>query len=124
MILSNVDRDNFRASNDRLEVRFDGVFTAQDIGSYKPDPRNFSYLRDRVLDLGYDTDDVLHVAQSLYHDHEPAVKAGFATAWIDRRHDRKGWGATLAPRVSAAPAFRFKSMAELVRRHQRESTRS
>jgi 2-haloalkanoic acid dehalogenase type II len=121
IVLSNVDRESFRASNERLEVRFDAVFTAQDVGTYKPDPRNFSYLRDRAHALGYDTRDVLHVAQSLYHDHEPAVKVGFATAWIDRRYDTKGWGATLAPFGPTAPAFRFNSMAELVRRHQRES---
>jgi len=120
IILSNVDRESFRASNERLEVRFDGVFTAQDIGSYKPDPRNFNYLLDRVHELGYDSADVLHVAQSLYHDHEPAVRAGLTTAWIDRRHDAKGWGATLAPTRSAVPAFRFNSLADLVRRHQRE----
>jgi hypothetical protein len=37
------------------------------------------------------------VAQSLFHDHVPAKKAGLPTAWINRRHDRPGWGATPAP---------------------------
>jgi 2-haloacid dehalogenase len=124
VILSNVDRESFRASNERLEVRFDSVLTAEDIGSYKPDPRNFACLRDQVHALGFETDDVLHVAQSLYHDHEPAVKAGFATVWIDRRHDRSRWGATLAPSERTVARFRFKSLAELVRRHRRESAGS
>ena len=124
IILSNVDRESFRASNERLEVRFDGVLTAEDIGSYKPDPRNFVYLLDQVHALGYETGDVLHVAQSLYHDHEPVRRAGLATAWIDRRHGKSGWGATLAPPESAAATFRFTGLAELVRYHQRESNRS
>ena len=44
IILSNVDRQSFAASNRRLGVEFDHIFTAQDIGSYKPDLRNFEYL--------------------------------------------------------------------------------
>ena len=38
IILSNVDRDSFAASNRRLGVTFTSVLTAQDIGSYKPSP--------------------------------------------------------------------------------------
>lgn len=113
VVLSNVDNRSFRRSEARLGVEFDAVFTAEDIGSYKPDPRNFEYMLRRLEKNGFGPDRVLHVAQSLYHDHVPAQRLGLATAWIDRRHGRKGWGATRPPAETARPDFRFESMAEL-----------
>ena len=121
VVLSNVDRTSFRASNERLQVRFDAIYTAQDIGSYKPDPRNFAYLLQRLRsDFGIEKAEVLHVAQSLSHDHVPANRCDLASAWIDRRHAMKGAGATL--RVAELPRFnfRFDSMAALVRAHHDE----
>ncbi|MCP3959735.1 MAG: haloacid dehalogenase type II [bacterium] len=119
VILSNVDRASFRGSNARLGVELDAVYTAQDIGSYKPDRRNFEYLIGRLgSDFGLEKSDVLHTAQSLFHDHEPATSAGLATAWIDRRHDQEGWGATMEPGERPDVDFHFGSMADLVRAHQ------
>src|SRR5438552_1924105 len=98
-ILSNVDRISFRSSNARLKVAFDAVYTAQDIESYKPSLRNFEYMLRRVKqDFGLDKADILHTAQSLYHDHAPAKQVGLASAWIDRRHAAQGGGATVPPR--------------------------
>jgi putative hydrolase of the HAD superfamily len=54
---------------------------------------------------------LLHVAQSLFHDHLPAKQAALPTVWINRRHDRPGWGATPAPAVPVAPDWEFASMA-------------
>jgi FMN phosphatase YigB (HAD superfamily) len=51
------------------------------------------------------------VAQSLFHDHVPARKAGLPTVWINRRHDRPGWGATPAPPAEVTPDWEFPSMA-------------
>lgn len=95
--LSNVDRASFSKSlqgplagmhDDRLlQARpfFDAVYTAQDVGSYKPDLRNFEYLLEHVRTaFGVEKDDILHVAQSLFHDHEPAKKVGLQSAWIAR----------------------------------------
>ncbi len=113
VILSNVDQESFAASQRRLGVIFDGVLTAQEIGSYKPDPRNFQFLISHVKqELGLDSKQLLHVAQSLYHDHEPAKKLGLTTAWIDRRHENPGWGATKPPATKPSYDFRFKSMSE------------
>jgi 2-haloacid dehalogenase len=68
VILSNVHRAGFAASNERLQVDFDAVYTAQDIGSYKPTPRNFEYLLAHLkADLGLEKSDILHTAQSLFH---------------------------------------------------------
>ncbi len=118
VILSNVDRASFDASKVRLGTEFDAVYTAEDIGSYKPDPRNFQYMLDHLAaDFGVDPGDVLHVAQSLYHDHVPAKAFGLATAWIDRQQLSDGgeWGATSRVDGFMEPGFTFFSMAELAR---------
>ncbi len=118
VILSNVDRASFAGSNRRLGVAFDAICTAEDIGSYKPDPANFRYLLARLGELGHTPGDLLHVAQSLYHDHAPANAAGLNSAWIDRRAAEPGWGAT--PQSTARYDFRFTSLAELAAAHRAE----
>jgi 2-haloacid dehalogenase len=123
VILSNVDRASFAGSNLRLGVEFDAIFTAQDIGSYKPDPANFRYMLARLAEQGIAPGDTLHTAQSLFHDHVPAKRAGLATAWIDRRHERGGWGATMPPPAHAAYDFRFESLAAMAAAHQAEMGR-
>ena len=110
IILSNVDNESFAASNRWLGVRFTSVLTAQDIGSYKPSPRNFAALLAEAGRLGVPPARLLHVAQSLFHDHVPARQAGLATVWINRRHDRPGWGATPAPDGSVIPDAEFPSL--------------
>ncbi|KAL1954343.1 hypothetical protein VTO42DRAFT_1370 [Malbranchea cinnamomea] len=94
--LSNVDHASFRKSvygpmrglhegMDPNKPFFDAVYTAQDIGSYKPDLRNFEYLLEHVkADFGVEKEEILHVAQSLFHDHEPAKKIGLQSVWIAR----------------------------------------
>lgn len=111
VILSNVDRVSFRGSNDRLGVTFDAIVTAQDVGSYKPSPANFAALLQRIGDLGVAPNKLLHVAQSLYHDHEPAKAAGLATVWIDRRAGQAGWGATPQPTGGVEPDWVFPDLA-------------
>lgn len=118
VILSNVDRVSFEGTQRRLGVTFDAVCTAQDIGSYKPDPRNFAYLINTLAGLGVLKRQILHTAQSLYHDHGPARAAGLASAWIDRRQQLEGWGATSPPAGTPRYDFRFASLGEMVRAHQ------
>jgi 2-haloacid dehalogenase len=117
VILSNVDRESFRGSNARLGVVFDAIYTAQDVGSYKPSPRNFDYLLAKQAELGVPKDKILMTAQSLFHDHGPAKRAGLCSAWIDRRNAQDGWGATMPPPEDAAYEFRFNSMADLAAAH-------
>jgi 2-haloalkanoic acid dehalogenase type II len=112
IILSNVDRESFAASNARLGVEFESILTAQDIGSYKPDPANFEALLAEAGRLGIGQGRLLHVAQSLFHDHIPAKRAGLPTAWIDRRGDRPGWGATPPPGAAVQPDWTFDSLEE------------
>jgi 2-haloalkanoic acid dehalogenase type II len=120
VILSNVDRASFRATNERLGVRFDAVYTAQDIGSYKPNRRNFLYLLDRLKEQGVPQEKLLHVAQSLFHDHMPANALGLASAWIDRRHDVGGGGATAPAAGGGRYDFRFTSLGALAEAHRAE----
>ncbi|KAF2140695.1 uncharacterized protein K452DRAFT_194651, partial [Aplosporella prunicola CBS 121167] len=87
VILSNVDRESFAGTlaGGLAGVTFDAVYTAQDIGSYKPAARNFEFLIERCgSDLGVKKEEILHTAQSLFHDHVPAGRAGLASAWIAR----------------------------------------
>lgn len=118
VILSNIDRESFSHSNARLEVQFDHIFTAQDIGGYKPDLRNFNYLLDKLAAAGVKQERLLHTAESLYHDHIPAKKFGLATNWIYRRHAQKGFGATRPPTEEVKPDFQFNSMAEFADAHR------
>lgn len=117
-ILSNVDRGSIAASIERLQVRFDLVCTAQDIGSYKPDLRNFTYLLGKLRAAGYAKERVLHVAESLFHDHAPANSIGLASAWIHRRAAEQGHGATAVPASMPHYDFRFTSLAGLAQAHR------
>jgi len=106
-----VDRASFAGSNARLGVEFASIITAQDVGSYKPSPRNFEALASEAARLGIRPGGLLHVAQSLFHDHVPAQRAGLPTVWIHRRHGRGGWGATPQPPAPVTPHWEFPSMA-------------
>jgi 2-haloalkanoic acid dehalogenase type II len=118
VILSNVDRAGFAASNRKLGVAFDAIYTAEDIGSYKPSQANFRYLVNRINDeLGVGRERILHTAQSLYHDHAPARACGLSNCWIDRQCLSQGgtWGATAAVEERPKVDFLFYSLAELAK---------
>ena len=112
VVLSNVDRESFARSEKRLGVTFDRVFTAEDVGSYKPDRRNFEYMLERLGRGGIVPGALVHVAQSRYHDIEPAKALGLRAVWVDRRYGRAGWGATPPPSGGAEPDLTVRSLAE------------
>lgn len=105
-VITNCDDDLFAASSRRLGITFDHVITAQQVGGYKPGHRNFEVAFERI---GVPRERILHVAQSLFHDHVPAKQLGMTTAWIDRRQGRAGSGAT--PPAAAVPDQTVPSMA-------------
>ncbi|MEE8587040.1 MAG: haloacid dehalogenase type II [Acidobacteriota bacterium] len=113
VILSNVDRRSLALSLEKLGVRFDALITAEEVGAYKPDQRMFDRLLQTVAKMGFDRSQLLHLAQSLFHDHVPARRRGLKTAWIDRRQGRSGWGATPAPEEDAQPDLTVSSLSEL-----------
>jgi putative hydrolase of the HAD superfamily len=97
IVLSNVHRAGFAGSNRQLRGDFAAVVTAEDVGAYKPAENHFRALDATLAELAVDRAELLHVAQSLFHDHVPAKREGLASVWINRRHDRPGWGATPRP---------------------------
>ncbi len=117
-ILSNIDRASFAGSNARLGVEFDLIVTAEDVGSYKPDLANFARLFQELAALGIDNASLLHVAQSLHHDIEPANKLDLPCVWVDRRHATGGLGATAPPAGEVTPTARVTSLAALADLHR------
>jgi 2-haloacid dehalogenase len=105
-VITNCDDDLFAASARRLDTDFDWVITAQQAGSYKPNEANFHLAFER---LGLPRERIVHVAQSVFHDHVPAKRLGLRTVWIDRRHGRPAGGAT--PPATATPDATFPDMA-------------
>ncbi|WP_025771775.1 haloacid dehalogenase type II [Thioalkalivibrio sp. HK1] len=117
VILSNVNRAGFAASNRKLGVTFDAIYTAEDVGAYKPSNANFEYLLAHLQsDFGFEKKDILHTAQSLRHDHVPAKRFGLANAWIDRQKLSQGgdWGATDKVEEPCDTDFLFFTMREMV----------
>ena len=103
VILSNTDENFIRQSIETIEVQFNEVITAQAVGSYKPARGHW----DRMLEtLGVSKDVVLHVAQSYYHDVEPATGLGFKMAWINRK-GQEPWG-------EARPDYEFPDLKSLL----------
>ena len=90
-IISNVDDGLFALTARYLEVEFDYIITAEQAGSYKPSLGNFELALKRI---GAAPEKILHVAESLFHDHVPARKLGLDTAWVHRRAAKGGFGAT------------------------------
>jgi len=121
VVLSNIDNASFAFSQARLQVEFDAAYTAEDVGSYKPDDRNFEYMLENLARLGIGKSDILHTAESMFHDHAPANAFGLANCWIYRRHDQSGFGATMNPGDMPTYDFVFNSMAELVEAHKAET---
>jgi 2-haloacid dehalogenase len=106
--ITNCDDDLFAGSAARLGITFDDVVTAQQAGAYKPDERPFRLALERA---GVPQERVLHVAQSLWHDHVTAQRLGLTSVWINRRAGRSGGGAT--PPAHAAPDLELPDMRSL-----------
>ncbi len=109
VVITNCDDDLFAASAARLGITFDEVVTAAQVGSYKPNIENFHFAHEKIQrTLGISKDRILHVAQSLFHDHAPAKSIGMTTVHIKRR----GNGAS--PQASATPDAVFPDMQSFV----------
>ncbi len=110
-IISNIDDDLFTFSAQRLRVQLDWIITAEQARSYKPSFNNFHLAINRI---GVPQDKILHVAQSLYHDIIPAKTLGLRTVWINRRRNKKGWGAT--PAATAQPDLELPDLQTLAQK--------
>ncbi|KAK7890358.1 hypothetical protein LTR67_008244 [Exophiala xenobiotica] len=125
--VSNVDRDSFSetCAGPLKGVDFFRVYTAQDIGSYKPDLRNFEYLLKHVKEDtgGVEKEEILHVAQSLFHDHVPAKKMGLSSVWINRKGAGMGSGGGIEgvhQRGEVGYGWRFATLGEFADEVERQ----
>jgi 2-haloalkanoic acid dehalogenase type II len=110
VVLSNVDNESFKKGNAHglQGFKFDAVYTAQDIGSYKPDHRNFEYMLKRVKEeFGAEKHEVLQTAQSQFHDHHPAKEMGIRSSWIYRP------GAVMGNRKDPVYDWKFDTLGEM-----------
>lgn len=98
-ILSNVDDDLLAGSRRHLDVDFEFVVTAQQVGAYKPAPAHWEAARKRIGDARW-----LHVAQSYFHDIVPARRLGITSAWINRTRQK--------PSGVERPDVEFDTLAE------------
>jgi 2-haloacid dehalogenase len=105
VVITNCDDDLFAQSNKKLKVAFDHVITAQQAKSYKPSLNNFHVAFKRI---GVPQAEILHVAQSLFHDHVPAKRLSLTSVWINRRRGKAGAGAT--PPADAKPDYEYPDM--------------
>lgn len=96
-----------------LDQPFDDLVTAEMVGWNKPDPQVFAFTRGRLSKEGFAFGDILHVAQSQYHDIAVARRLGYHTCWIERRKGKQGTGATPKVQTVAIPDYHFASLAEL-----------
>lgn len=108
-VISNIDNDLFATTAKHLKVEFDWLITAEKARSYKPSTRNFELA---IETMGIERQKLLHVAQSLYHDIVPARAMGISTVWVNRRHDKTGFGATMP--ASAQPDLEVPDLKTLV----------
>jgi 2-haloacid dehalogenase len=108
VIVSNIDDALFAGTARLLDIPFDEVVTAEQVRSYKPAVAHF---QEALRRLKVPVDQVLHVAQSLYHDHVPARRLGFRTAWVQRPSRLPVTG--LAPKAEAQPDWIVSDVAEL-----------
>jgi putative hydrolase of the HAD superfamily len=111
--MTNADRTAFAAYSHTLGNPFHDSVTCDEAGCAKPDPNFFAFNKGRQSAFGYKQSEILHVAQSQYHDIGIAKKLGYATCWIERRQGLKGFGGTPVPEKVETPDFHFGTLAQL-----------
>lgn len=116
VILSNVDKKSFEQvlAGAFNNVKFDAVYVAEEIGSYKPDLNNFHYLLGHVKEeLGVEKKQVLHTAHGIKADHVPSKEIGLTSAWI-RRDESTGPGSRIEEvKDKVAFTWQFNTMGEM-----------
>ena len=111
--MTNADRVAFSCYAHTLGQPFHDGVTADEAIFPKPDERFFAFSRGRLSAIGVRQDEILHVAQSQYHDIGVAKEMGYSVCWIERRSGMVGFGGTPAPKRVVEPDFHFTTLAEL-----------
>ena len=116
-LLANIDRESFEQTSKALGDSFEAVYTAEDIGTYKPSTKSFDYLLARLAKADIAQDKVLHIASSLRLDHVPAKRRGFSTCWIHRPHGLSRMTGSVTKGIEIHPDFYFESLGALTHAH-------
>jgi putative hydrolase of the HAD superfamily len=111
--MTNARRWGFERYEKKLGNPFWASFTSDETGTEKPDPKFFRQVFAFVEEDGGSRDDILHTAQSQYHDIGISRKLGMTNVWIERRFAQKGYGGTLEPEQFTEPDYHYRSMIEL-----------
>ena len=111
--MTNADRVALSAYAHTLGDPFDDTVCCDETGVAKPDPQFFAYNRGRQAAFGFKFHEILHTAQSQYHDIGIATELGYATCWIERRRGQEGFGGTPSPAKVTAPTFCYSTLAAL-----------
>ena len=111
--MTNARRWAFEKFQEKLGNPFWAGFTTDDTGTEKPDPAYFDHVFDFVAKDRRSKDDILHTAQSQYHDIGISRELGMTNAWIERRHDKDGYGGTIEPKQFTEPDYHFHALIEL-----------
>jgi len=111
--MTNARRWAFEGFSQTLGNPFHAAFTVDDTGVEKPDAAFFEQVFAFVEGEGHSKDDILHVAQSQYHDIGISRQLGMTNCWIERRHDREGYGGTIEPSDFTRPDHHFTTLAAL-----------
>jgi putative hydrolase of the HAD superfamily len=111
--MTNADRSAFSFYSHTLGNPFHDSVTMDEAECAKPDPLFFAYNRGRQGAHGFKKEEILHVAQSQYHDIGVAKSLGYTTCWIERRQGRKGFGATPAVAKLTPPDYHYPTLAAL-----------
>ncbi len=113
--MTNARRWAFEKYASKLEEPFFAGFTTDDTGTEKPDPKFFHQVFAYIEEDGGSTDELLHTAQSQYHDIGISRQLGITNAWIERRHAQKGYGGTITPPQFTEPDYHFHALIELAK---------
>ncbi|WP_019997187.1 HAD-IA family hydrolase [Aureimonas ureilytica] len=111
--MTNAQRWAFEGFSRTLGEPFYASFTTDDTGTEKPDPVFFQKVFAFVESEGHSKDDILHVAQSQYHDIGVSRQLGMTNCWIERRHGREGYGGSIEPSAFTQPDYHFTTLAAL-----------
>lgn len=111
--MTNADRVALSCYAHALGDPFHDTVCADETGVAKPNPEFFAYNKGRQSAFGYKQSDILHVAQSQYHDIGIARKLGYKVCWIERRQGMAGFGATPEVPELTKPDFHFATLKAL-----------
>ena len=113
MAMTNARRWALEHKARTLGEPFDDAVTPNEARCEKPDPKFFAFARGRLSASGYVLEDILHVAQSQYHDIGVARELGYKVCWIERRRGLSGFGGTQVPAKVTKPDYHFATLGEL-----------